>query len=141
MKNLFVCLLFVFIFSSIETELIFEMNKVRAENNVAELNLNREAARLARYRAEEMVELNFFGHNSRIYGEPDEMLVRFGVRFNEAGVNIAKGQDSADEVVRAWMTSASHAENILNENFTSVGVGVSFCDGLPYWTAFFISSM
>ena len=138
MKLLLICAIFVF--SGPETELIHEVNKAREAHGVEALAVNWEAARLARYRSEEMVELNFFGHHSRIYGEPDEMLMRFGLPFTNAGINIAKGQDSAKEVVNAWLSSPEHRENLLNADFTSAGVGISYDEEIPYWTLFLISS-
>jgi uncharacterized protein YkwD len=130
----------VFSFSGLETDLIAEVNKVRQEQGVHALAVNWETARLARYKSEEMVELNFFGHGSRIYGEPDEMLLRFGVSFTKIGVNIAKGQETAAEAVTAWLTSQAHTEILLDEKFTSAGVGLAYGDGIPYWTLILISS-
>lgn len=130
-----------FIFSGPETALLAEINAAREAAGVDALALNTEAARLARYKSEEMVRLNFFGHGSRLYGEPDEMLVRFGVPFESAGVNIAKGQDSVEDVVRAWLSSPAHRENLLRPDYTAAGVGLAFDEGLPYWTVFFISSV
>jgi uncharacterized protein YkwD len=130
----------IFSFSGLETDLVAEVNKVREAQGVHVLAKNWEVARLARYKSEEMVELNFFGHGSRIYGEPDEMLLRFGVPFAKAGVNIAQGQETAAEVVGAWLTSRAHTENLLNAEFTSAGVGLAYSDGIPYWTLILISS-
>ncbi|MCL1883613.1 MAG: CAP domain-containing protein [Defluviitaleaceae bacterium] len=137
---LFFAMLMNFSFSGLETDLIHEINKEREAIGVSSLAINWEVSRLARYRSEEMVELSFFGHSSRIYGEPDEMLMHFGVPFNSAGVNIAKGQETAREVLDAWLSSSAHSENLLNANFTSAGVGIAYNDGLPYWTLFLISS-
>lgn len=129
----------IFLYAGPETDLLSEINNARAENGAPALAMNFEAARLARYRAEEMVALDFFGHGSRLYGEPCEMLIRFGVPFTSAGVNIAKGQPTAEEVVRAWLASPAHAENLLNENFTSAGVGIALDEGIYCWTLFLIS--
>lgn len=46
------------------------------------------------------------------------------------GENIAKGQKTAAEVVKDWMNSPAHRENILNPRYTQIGIG--FYDG--YWT-------
>lgn len=141
MKNFFVCAIFCgFIFSGPETELISEINRERETRGVMPLAVNWEAARLARYKSEEMVSLNFFGHESRVYGEPDEMLARFGVPFTAAAVNIAKGQETAREVLAAWLASPAHREILLDARFTAAGAGVAFDDGIPYWTLFLISS-
>jgi len=138
MNFLLACAMSVFLFSGPETELIAEINKEREAHGVTALSVNWEVARLARYRTEEMIELNFFGHNSRIYGEPDEMLIWFGVPFVSAGMNIAKGQDTAKEVIGAWLSSPSHRENLLNADFTSVGVGLSVDEDILYWTLILI---
>ncbi|MCL2456119.1 MAG: CAP domain-containing protein [Defluviitaleaceae bacterium] len=138
--NFLFCMLMIFSFSGAETDLIAEINNAREISGVQKLSVNRELMRLARYKSEEMVELNFFGHSSRIYGEPEEMLARFGVNFSKAGATIAKGQETAQEVVRAWLTSQSHVEVLFDAEFTSAGVGLAFDDGIPYWTLFLISS-
>lgn len=142
MNFILACSMIIISFSGAETDLIFEINNERAARGVPPLAVNWELARLARYKSEEMVELDFFNHGSRIYGEPDEMLLRFGVPHSAAGVNIAKGQMCAKEVVGAWLSSPAHAENLLNESYTSAGVGIAY-DGneLPYWTIFLISSI
>jgi len=138
--NILMCALMIFSFSGAETDLISEINKVREAQKIQALSVNWEIARLAKYKSEEMVELDFFGHGSRIYGDPDEMLNRFGVKFSKVGVNIAKGQETATEVVGAWLSSPAHAEILLNAEFTSAGVGLAYDDGIPYWTLFLIGS-
>lgn len=141
MNFISVCMLCCVIFSGPEVAVIAEINATREENNVPPLSVNWEAARLARYRSEEMVALNFFGHESRLYGEPDEMLIRYGIPSTVVGVNIAKGQDCAKEVVKAWMALPAHRENLLREDFTVAGVGLAYDDDVPYWTLFLISSI
>ena len=50
--------------------------------------------------------------------------------------NIAMGQNSAQEVMNAWMNSPGHRANILNGGYTHIGVGV--CDGCgKHWTQCF----
>ena len=56
------------------------------------------------------------------------------VPYQRAGENIAMGQRTPTEVVRAWMDSAGHRENILNEDFGHLGVGVAMdSSGRLYW--------
>lgn len=55
------------------------------------------------------------------------------------GENIAGGQPTAEDVVAGWMSSPGHRANILSENYTEIGVGVSSGPG-PYgiyWTQTF----
>ena len=120
-----------------ESEVIALINRERPDNKLA---INWQVARLARYRAEEMQKLNFFGHNSPIYGLPDDMLLRFGIEFSKAGASIALGQETAQTVANAWLTDPKHRVKLLNPSFTHAGVGLSFCEkGLPHWTLLMIS--
>ena len=38
------------------------------------------------------------------------------------GENLAGGQTSPQQVVQAWMDSKTHRENMLNKNFTEMGI-------------------
>jgi uncharacterized protein YkwD len=59
-----------------------------------------------------------------------------------AGENIAFGQTTPEEVVTAWMNSPGHRANILNPNFTEIGVGVAQgSNGALYWTQIFGTPM
>jgi uncharacterized protein YkwD len=140
MNFILACALLFFSFSSAETDLVAAVNRERLANGVPQLAVNWEIARLARYRAEEMVKLEFFGHESRIYGCTGEMLTRNGIAFAEAGVKIAKGQECAEEVLNAWLSSDAHREVLLNPEYTAAGVGLAFDDDIPYWTLILISS-
>jgi uncharacterized protein YkwD len=54
--------------------------------------------------------------------------------FTRAGENIAWGQTSPEQVMDSWMNSQGHKDNILDENFTELAVGVSRgSDGRWYW--------
>lgn len=53
-------------------------------------------------------------------------------RCKADGENIARGQTSAQQVTNAWMNSPGHRANILNEDFTHIGVG--YVEEGNYWT-------
>jgi Ca2+-binding RTX toxin-like protein len=58
--------------------------------------------------------------------------------WNLYGENVAVGFTSAPDVVAAWMNSPSHQANILNPNFTEIGIGVVADKfGNLYWTQVF----
>ncbi|MEA1854806.1 CAP domain-containing protein [Cytobacillus sp. FSL W7-1323] len=50
------------------------------------------------------------------------MLTANGVTYLTAGENIAKGYTSPKAVVQGWMNSEGHRANILNGNFTEIGI-------------------
>jgi len=58
------------------------------------------------------------------------------------GENIAAGQRSPQEVMNSWMNSPGHRSNILNANFTRLGVGYYYNPSAPYryyWVQMFSS--
>ncbi|MFP3338704.1 CAP domain-containing protein, partial [Micrococcus sp. SIMBA_131] len=64
----------------------------------------------------------------------------FSVSYRSAGENIAAGQATPEEVVKAWMNSEGHRKNILNPGYTEIGVGyISGGSYGHYWTQMFIS--
>ncbi len=62
-------------------------------------------------------------------------ISRAGFSGNKWGENVAAGYSSANTVVAGWMGSPGHRANILNANFTSIGVAYAqSSDGTMYWT-------
>jgi uncharacterized protein YkwD len=67
------------------------------------------------------------------------MMKQQGIDFKAAGENIAAGQKTAEEVMDGWMNSEGHRANILNPDFTHIGIGyVQGGDYGTYWTQLFI---
>ena len=67
------------------------------------------------------------------------VFAEHGITYRYSGENIAWGQKSPEEVVTAWMNSAGHRANILNKNFTELGVGYRQNEkGVNYFTQLFI---
>jgi uncharacterized YkwD family protein len=116
---------------------VFELtNQERAKNGVPALKLDTELSKVAREKSNDMKTNGYFDHNSPTYGSPFDMMKKFGISYRTAGENIAMGQRSPEEVVKAWMNSEGHRKNILNASFTHIGVG-HVAEG-NYWTQQFI---
>lgn len=116
------------------------VNEERAAAGLAPLAINRELSKVARHKSADMRDANYFSHQSPTYGSPFDMMQQFGIDFNYAGENIAAGQTSPEAVMEAWMNSPGHRENILNPNFTHIGVGyVAGGSYQHYWTQHFMS--
>ena len=102
------------------------LNKERSKNNLPKLKMDKSLLSSAMLRATETTYQfshtrpngnTCFSINSLIYGE-----------------NIALGQKDATEVMNDWMNSAGHRANILNSNYTCIGIGVVKYNGQYYWT-------
>lgn len=109
--------------NSNEKEVFDLINKQRTNNGLAALKNDSEVQRVARIKAQDMVDNNYFSHTSPTYGSPFDMLKSFKISYKTAGENIA-GNSSNSGAVTAWMNSSGHKANILNSNFNYTGIGV-----------------
>lgn len=71
---------------------------------------------------------------------PGVRATRAGYRWRVIGENVAFGQPTADRVVASWLESPHHCENIMDPDFTEMGIGVAA--GArdkpgPYWSQVF----
>lgn len=106
-----------------EKEVFDLINNQRTQNGLSALKLDTETLRVARIKAQDMVDNNYFSHNSPTYGSPFQMLNNFKISYKTAGENIA-GNSSNSSAVTAWMNSSGHKANILNSSFNYTGIGV-----------------
>ncbi len=122
--------------SSYEKEVVRLVNVERSKQGLSPLAENWQLSRVARYKSQDMKDKGYFSHTSPTYGSPFDMMKSFGISYRTAGENIAKGQRTPAEVVKAWMNSSGHRANILNKSFTQIGVG--YVANGHYWTQMFI---
>lgn len=106
-----------------EQEVFNLINSQRTKKGLKALIIDKEAQNVARIKAKDMVDNNYFSHNSPIYGSPFDMLNSFKVSYKSAGENIA-GNSSNSAAVNAWMNSAGHKANILNSSYNYTGIGI-----------------
>ena len=109
--------------NSDEKEVFDLINKQRTQNGLSPLKENNELQRVARIKAQDMVNNNYFSHTSPTYGSPFDMMKSFKISYNTAGENIAGNSSNSDAVI-AWMNSPGHRANILNSSFNQTGIGV-----------------
>ena len=98
------------------------MNAVRATNGVPPLRIGRALSRAARAHSVDMARRDYFDHGPFV-----QRLRRFGVRAPYIGENLASGTKplSAAAIVRMWIASPPHRENLLDRGFRLVGVGLA----------------
>ncbi len=78
----------------------------------------------ARLKVEDMVTRGYFAHNSPDGLTPWHWLNKAGYDFSYAGENLAVNFSESVDIDRAWMNSPLHRENILNGNFSEMGIAV-----------------
>lgn len=106
-----------------EQEMINLINQERAKEGRSPLTADMELVRIARLKSQDMVDNNYFSHESPTYGSPGQMLTNFGVRYNYFGENIA-GNTTVQKAHTSLMNSTGHRNNILNKNFNKIGIGI-----------------
>lgn len=117
-----------------EQKMVDLVNQERAKAGVAPLKVDLELSRVARIKSQDMRDNNYFSHTSPTYGSPFDMMKSFGISYRTAGENIAK-HSSVESAHTGLMNSDGHRKNILNPNFTHIGIGI--VDG-RYYTQMFI---
>jgi len=112
-----------FTLSEDEQKLLDIVNKARKEKGLEALAVDEKLMKVARTKAKDMVDNNYFSHQSPTYGSPFDMMRQFDNVFKCAGENIA-GNKSVEGAFKAWMGSDSHKKNILNPAFQFTGIGI-----------------
>ena len=122
-------------------EVLRLVNIERESRDISPLQYHKTLAQLAQIRSDEL--LISYGHERpdgrtcfTIFDEND-------VRYFSCGENIAAGYRTPEEVVKAWMNSKGHRENILNPDFIYMGTGYSSGLGKgtefeDYWVQLFL---
>lgn len=111
-------------YKNIEAEIIRLVNVERSKAGVKKLKVSKSMKRYTILRSQDMIEKNYFGHSSPVYGRWANLLYSSEYRFSYAGENLAGGFTRADQFVDAWMASPSHRKNLLNPRYTKTSVTV-----------------
>ncbi|MER6344308.1 CAP domain-containing protein [Streptomyces sp. NPDC001595] len=119
--------------SAAEAEVLQLVNEERAKAGCRPVAANSALSKLARDFSEDMAARDFFDHTDPGGATPWDRAEKAGIS-DLGGENIARGQSDAAAVMEAWMNSPGHRANILNCEFTTLGVGVHFGPGGPWWT-------
>lgn len=99
-------------------------NIIRARHDLPLLGWDQQTADVAYGHSKDMQKNEYFSHDSPKYGALGDRLQRGEVSFQLAGENIAAQHTDGIAAVHGWLNSEGHRENLLNEEFTNLGVGV-----------------
>ena len=101
------------------------------------------AVYVAQLRSDDMASIGYFSHTSPTGDTAFSLLDAFLVPHGWAGENLARNNypdnESVGVAIRDLMASEGHRANILNANYTSMGVAVAFDgEGMKYFTMIFM---
>lgn len=125
--------------SATVAEVLQLVNQERTSHGLAALQYSDVLEEPAMQHACEMITNDFFDHNNPVTGSsPGDRVAATTFQATTWGENIACGQATAQEVVTGWMNSPGHRANILNPDFTHLGVGVRTGGSCTiYWVQLF----
>jgi uncharacterized protein YkwD len=122
--------------AGIEDAVLDNLNLQRSNHGLKSLRRSSALDKAAAWQSNDMVDRGYFDHERRGGPSLQQRIRRTGylsgARGWTLGENIAlsEGDVSATGVVRAWMQSAVHREEILSRSYAHIGIGVEF--GSPY---------
>lgn len=105
-------------------ELLLLTNKQRQDNGIAPLSFNEQLSEAAAKKADDMFEYDYWAHTSPTGKTPWFFIKSSGYKYVYAGENLARGFSTAEDVVKAWMASPDHRNNMLSSNYSDVGFAV-----------------
>ena len=112
-------------------ELLDLVNKARTSGCYLDnLVWNNKLEQAAQNHSDDMNENDFFSHTGSNGSSFMDRIFATGYDCNSCGENIAKGYVTEKAVINAWLKSEGYCKNIMNANFTEMGVATSG----SYWT-------
>lgn len=111
--------------SSISQQEIIRLTNIeREKNGLPPITEDSRLNAAALEKAKNMFEENYWAHFSPSGKDPWGFINGAGYKFTYAGENLAKSFYQPDDVVKAWMASKTHRENILNKHYQHIGIAV-----------------
>lgn len=111
-----------------ERSALDQVNDLRRSQNRARLRWSPVLERAAQAHADDMARSGFFSHDGSDGSDIAARLNRLGYGWCAAAENIAKGQTSVAEVLKAWAGSAGHRRNMLSRDVTEMALARSHGD-------------
>jgi hypothetical protein len=111
--------------TDVTTQKLYELtNEERAKNDLAPLEYNEDLSDAARKKASDMFEKNYWAHYGPEGETPWDFILGSGYQYEYAGENLAKNFLFSNDVVKAWMASPTHKENVMRKEYKHVGFAV-----------------
>lgn len=122
------------------SDVIALVNKERAARGLTSVKEDPKLSQLAVVKLNDIIQRKYFEHKSSYYGYPWDMANYFDYEFRSLGENLAKNLYTPTSVMKGWMASVKHKENILKPIYTHIGIAVKQDQqGNYYWVQLFSS--
>ncbi|KAG1703226.1 hypothetical protein DVH05_008136 [Phytophthora capsici] len=120
-----------------QQEMLNAVNRERAANGLAALCMNYKLQNAAQGHSNDMAQNNYMSHKGSDGSTMSQRIQAAGYDRTASGENVAAGHTSVEEVMKAWMNSPRHRDNILRKKFTMFGCGYAYSESSTYkhyWT-------
>jgi len=108
-----------------EDQIIKLTNQIRIVRGIPTLTQNALLGESAQNKAEDMAANGYFSHADQNGNRMAYWMNLVGYDYLRAGENLAKGFDTPEVAVQAWINSPTHYMNLVNDNYTEIGVGMA----------------
>jgi len=105
-------------------DLIILTNQERLKHNLSPLFPNDDLAKAALDKANDLLAKQYFSHNSPDGKKFSAWIKDTGYDYMIVGENLAMGFGSKEAMIKAWMDSDKHRQNILNGRYKEIGLAV-----------------
>ncbi|MCA1991262.1 MAG: CAP domain-containing protein [Coleofasciculus sp. S288] len=126
--------------STVNAKVLQLINGERRKVGAPPLRVNSQLTQAAQRHANDMAENDFLSHTGSDGSTMRSRIEATGYSWGRMGENVAAGQATPEAVMRSWMSSPPHRGNILNRDFTEVGIGYATepsSQYTHYWTLVF----
>jgi uncharacterized protein YkwD len=111
--------------SEITAQKVFDQtNAQRQANGVPPLKYSSILSESATKKAQDMFANNYWAHTSPSGTTPWDFFKAVGYQYSVAGENLARDFYDTESLIKAWMDSPTHRENMLNSRYQEIGIGV-----------------
>lgn len=111
--------------ADIDQKTIIELtNQEREKMGLPKVSENEALDKAAALKAQNMFYENYWAHFAPSGKTPWDFILGAGYKFTFAGENLAKNFYNSGDVVRAWMNSPTHRDNLLNSKYRDIGIAV-----------------
>lgn len=107
------------------------LNETRIKNNLEPVIISYQLTEVARMKAKDMIDNDYFAHVSPTYGSIGTMLRNAGISFKVAAENLSKAGNITQCHLQLEYSTAGHRQVMLSPNYHQVGIAVLPLKGVP----------
>jgi uncharacterized protein YkwD len=126
--------------SDFQAQLLQMLNAERQKIGAPPLRISSQLAQAAQRHADDMAKNNFLSHEGSDGSTMESRIQETGYAFSAIAENVAGGQPTPESVIQTWLNSSGHRRNMLNPEYTEIGIGYatnSSSQYTHYWTQVF----